>query len=85
MKNTISLCCIAGNAEKYIDRFLDSFQPHFDEVCIVRACGNQKPDATLEVAESRGCKVGENRLGMLGMSRTECDSHPRSTRRLAPR
>lgn len=55
----LSLACIAGNAEKYIERFLDSFQPWFDEVVIVRAVGSLEPDRTLEIAESRGCVVGE--------------------------
>lgn len=55
----ISLCTIAGNAEKYIERFLDSFQPYFDEVIVVRAIGNQVPDRTLDIAKERGCVVGE--------------------------
>lgn len=54
-----SLACIAGNAERYIERFLNSFQPHFDEVVIVRACGSLPPDRTLEIAAERGCVVGE--------------------------
>jgi hypothetical protein len=58
MRQKISLACIAGNAEKYIGRFLDSFQPHFDEVVIVRATGNQPPDETLAIARCRGCKTG---------------------------
>lgn len=62
----ISLACIAGNAEKYIVRFLDSFQPHFDEVVIVRAIGAQQADNTLRIAQDRGCVVGEymNRPGL---------------------
>lgn len=55
----ISLCCITGNAEQYVGRFLDSFQPHFDEVVLVRAIGNQMPDRTIEIAEARGCVTGE--------------------------
>lgn len=59
MKGKVSLCVITGNAEKYVERFLDSFQPHFDEVVVVRAIGCQEADRTLEIAEARGCKVGE--------------------------
>jgi glycosyltransferase involved in cell wall biosynthesis len=55
----ISLCIITGNAEQYIERFLNCFQPAVDEVCVVRAIGNQEPDRTLEICESRGCKIGE--------------------------
>lgn len=55
----VSLAVIAGNAEKYISRFLDSFQPYFDEVVVVRACGNVEPDRTIQIAEARGCIVGE--------------------------
>jgi hypothetical protein len=45
-KQTITLACIAGNEEAIINRFLDSFQPHFDEVVIVSAIGNQEFDRT---------------------------------------
>lgn len=55
----VSLCVITGNAEQYIERFLDSFQPHFDEVCIVRSIGNQEPDRTLDIAKARGCRFDE--------------------------
>lgn len=59
MTPKLSLCCIAGNAEKYIDRFLDHFQPLADEIIIVRAIGNQEPDRTMAIAEAKGCLVGE--------------------------
>lgn len=60
MKNVkVSLCCITGNAEKYIDRFLDEFQPYVDEIVMVRAIGKQPIDKTLAIAEERGCVVGE--------------------------
>ena len=61
----LSLCVITGNAENYIERFLNNFQPFFDEVVIVRAIGNQEPDGTLDIAINRGCKVGEyfNKMG----------------------
>lgn len=55
----LSLCVITGNAEKYVDRFLDSFQPHVDEVVMVRAIGDNDPDKTLQIASERGCKVDE--------------------------
>ena len=59
MNNKISLCVIAGNVERYIQRFIDSFQPLVDEICVVRAIGNQEPDRTLEIAEAAGCRTGE--------------------------
>ncbi len=55
----ISLSIITGNAEKYIERFLDHFQHLADEIVVVRAIGNQKPDNTIEIAKARGCIVGE--------------------------
>jgi glycosyltransferase involved in cell wall biosynthesis len=55
----ISLACIAGNCEDLLPRFLDHFQPHFDEVIIVRAVGSQAADETLDIAKSRGCITGE--------------------------
>jgi len=55
----VSLCVITGNAKKYVERFLDSFQPHVDEIVMVRAIGNQPIDNTLAIAEKRGCVVGE--------------------------
>jgi len=57
----LSLCIIAGNVEKYISRFLDSFEPLADEIIVVRAIGNQEPDQTLQIAEDRGCRVSEYR------------------------
>jgi tetratricopeptide (TPR) repeat protein len=56
-----SLSCITGNCERDIVRFLNAFQPHFDEVVIVRAIGSKPPDKTLEIAAGRGCVVGEYR------------------------
>jgi predicted O-methyltransferase YrrM len=55
----LSLSVITGNCEKDVDRFLDVFQPHFDEVVMVRAVGNQSPDRTLEIAAGRGCSISE--------------------------
>jgi hypothetical protein len=55
----IHLGIICGNEEDKIVRFLDSFQPHVDSVSVVRAVGALAPDKTLELAEARGCFVGE--------------------------
>jgi len=55
----VHLGIISGNEEDNIVRFLDSFQQHVDTVSVVRAIGNQTPDKTLEIAEARGCLVGE--------------------------
>jgi hypothetical protein len=55
----ISLTAITGNCERDIERFLDTFQHHVDEVVIVRAIGSAEPDKTLEIARQRGCVVGE--------------------------
>jgi hypothetical protein len=55
----IHLGIICGNEADYITRFLDSFQPHVDSISVVRAIGNQPPDATLDIAKARGCTVGE--------------------------
>lgn len=52
MSNKISLCLIVGNVAEYINRCLESFAPMADEICIVRAIGNQNPDETLELAKS---------------------------------
>jgi hypothetical protein len=55
----VHLGIICGNEEAMIGRFLDSFLPHVDSVSVVRAVGALAPDKTLEIAESRGCLVGE--------------------------
>lgn len=67
----ISLCLIVGNVEEYIERCLTSFLPIADEICMVRAIGNQKPDRTLEIAAAghfRNLNFGEykNRKGNEG-------------------
>lgn len=54
----ISLCAITGNCERDIERFLDAFQPHVDEIVIVRAIGSAKPDQTLAIAQRRDCLTG---------------------------
>lgn len=49
----ISLCLITGNCEEYIERCLTSFAPIADEIIVVRAIGNQKPDRTLDIAREK--------------------------------
>jgi len=65
MKNKLSICVSTGNAENYITRFLDHFEKIADEIIVVRACGNQKPDDTLAIAKARGCIIGEYRNNTL--------------------
>lgn len=48
---TISLCCITGNEECHVVRFLNSFAPAFDEFCLVRAVANNKHDRTVALAK----------------------------------
>ncbi|MCX6925307.1 MAG: hypothetical protein NT154_19165, partial [Verrucomicrobia bacterium] len=61
----ISLCMIVGKAQEYIERCLTDFAPLADEVCLVRAIGSQKPDATIEKAElllkalGKPCRVAD--------------------------
>lgn len=47
----ISLCVICGNESEHIAAMLKSFAPCFDELSLVRAIGNRKPDDTMELAE----------------------------------
>lgn len=66
MSGTISLCLIAGNVEEYIERCLTSFSPIADEICVVRAIGTQKADATLDIASDKfGAIVAEYKNGGL--------------------
>lgn len=51
----ITLAIIAGNVEKYIARFLDSFQPLVAETILVRAIGASQPDDTRGIARDKGC------------------------------
>jgi glycosyltransferase involved in cell wall biosynthesis len=60
-KIKLSLSVITGNCEADVVRFLDVFQPYFDEVVMVRAIGNQEPDGTLAISAQRGCLSGEYR------------------------
>lgn len=54
----ISFCLIAGNEQDYAERLLDCFEKDFDELCLVRAVGNQEHDKTVslckEWCEKRG-------------------------------
>lgn len=62
----ISLCLIVGNVEEYISRCLSSFQALADEICIVRAIGNQKPDRTVQIAVADfGARAAEYRNALL--------------------
>jgi hypothetical protein len=62
----IHLGIIVGNEAANITRFFDSFQAHVDSISVVRACGNQPPDETLDTAKARGCLVGEYLNGETG-------------------
>lgn len=46
----ISLCVITHNCADYIIRFLDSFKPVFDELCLVRSIGSLEADDTVPLA-----------------------------------
>jgi hypothetical protein len=48
---SISLCVMTGNEEPHVIRFLDSFAPCFDELCMVRAVANLKHDKTVSLAK----------------------------------
>lgn len=57
MQPPISLCVIAGNVERYIERFIASFRPLVDEIIIVRAIGSQTADDTMRLAEAANCRT----------------------------
>jgi len=46
---SISLCVMTGNEEVHALRFLRSFGPAFDELCLVRAVANKKHDRTVAI------------------------------------
>lgn len=52
MPTLLSLCCIAGQEESHAERFLDSFKDAFDELCLVRAIGNQPHDRTVSLCKA---------------------------------
>jgi hypothetical protein len=70
----IHLGIICGNEAANITRFLDSFQPHVDSISVVRACGAQPPDETLDIARARGCITGEYVNGEAGKDWPHVDS-----------
>lgn len=49
---------ITGNEEERIERCVRSYKKICDQIVVVRATGSQKPDRTLEIAQSLGCIVG---------------------------
>lgn len=55
----IAVCLITGNEEDIIQRALDSAFRLTDTVIVVRACGGNAPDRSLDIAKARGCIVGE--------------------------
>lgn len=55
----ISLCMICGNEAGIIEACLDSAADGFDELCLVRAVGDQTPDNTLERAADWCFKHGK--------------------------
>jgi glycosyltransferase involved in cell wall biosynthesis len=59
IQSKVAVCLITGNEEAIIGRALDSAFTVSDTVIVVRACGGQKPDSSLEIARQRGCIVGE--------------------------
>ena len=48
----ISLCLMVGNEAEIIERLLNSAADAFDQLCLVRAIGNQLPDQTIARAEA---------------------------------
>jgi glycosyltransferase involved in cell wall biosynthesis len=59
IESEVAVCLITGNEEAIIRRALDSAFTVSNTVIVVRACGGQKPDSSLEIARQRGCIVGE--------------------------
>jgi len=57
--NTISLCVIAGNEEKIAERFLRSFAPAVDEICLCIATGNQPQDSTADIFATTCAELGK--------------------------
>lgn len=46
---SISLCVMTGNEEVHALRFIKSFGPAFDELCLVRAVANNRHDKTVSI------------------------------------
>jgi len=51
---SLALAIIAGNVENYIERFLKSFSALTPHLYVVRACGANLPDRTLDLARELG-------------------------------
>ena len=56
----ISFCIIAGQEECHAERFLASFADAFDELCLVRAIGNQPHDRTVSICKQWCEKHGKD-------------------------
>jgi glycosyltransferase involved in cell wall biosynthesis len=50
---------ITGNEEERIERCLESYRKICDDIVVVRAIGDLKPDRTLDIAEKFGCAIAE--------------------------
>lgn len=59
----ISLCMIVGNEAEQILRCLDSAKEAFDQLCIVRAIGNQTADVTMRLARDWCVETGKDFSG----------------------
>jgi hypothetical protein len=59
IQSKVAVCLICGNEQDIIGRALDSAFTVSDTVIVVRACGGQTPDSSLDVARERGCITGE--------------------------
>ena len=58
-KRKLTLAVIYGNVENIMERFLRSFAPLVDEVVLMRAIGDQKPDASYEVGTKTLIEMGK--------------------------
>ena len=54
----ISLHAICGNEEIHAERFIRSFAPAVDEICLARAIGTKEPDRTIEICEATAKEMG---------------------------
>ena len=58
-KRRLSLAVIYGNVENIMERFLRSFAPLVDEVILVRAIGDQRPDASYKIGTKALIEMGK--------------------------
>jgi hypothetical protein len=56
-KKKLVAAFITGNEEQRIERCVKSYQKICDEIVVVRAVGDLKPDRTLNIAQDLGCVV----------------------------